>query len=46
MQNLDVFGRWIFIFGVILVVVGGLFGYWKNPGLQNRLGPLKSKHPG
>ncbi len=47
MQNLDVFGRWIFIFGVILVVVGGII--WllgRIPGLQNLPGTIKIETSG
>lgn len=47
MQNLDWIGRWVFIFGIALVVVGGIL--WllgKIPGLQNLPGTIKIETSG
>jgi hypothetical protein len=47
MQNLELIGRWVFIFGIALAVVGGIL--WllgRIPGLQNLPGTIKIETSG
>lgn len=47
MQNLELIGRWVFILGIGLAVVGGIL--WllgRIPGLQNLPGTIKIETSG
>jgi len=47
MPNLEIIGRWVVIFGVIMIVVGGII--WligRIPGVQNLPGTIKIETSG